>query len=158
MLITNTLHKQINTSFWDFKFSTIFAPLNNNTKIALRDFMKNAVVTLILWFYVSSAFAQTTSNISESIYRSFYNETITIKPDNPDKIIKRRYGVFIDTTRNSVFCKNLESRIELDDYYQSIIFRHCRDFKAAKKLKELWSFKDDLCTIHCQRNGLKLRN
>jgi hypothetical protein len=122
----------------------IFAPLNHiYTKIALRAFMKNAVAYLILWFSIGSAFAQTESNISESIYRSFYNETITIKPDNPDKVIKRRYGIFIDTTQNSVFCKNLEERIDLDDYYQSIVFRHCRDFKASKQMKELWSFKDD---------------
>lgn len=113
------------------------------TKITLRAFMKNAAIYLILWLSVSSIFAQTESKISESIYRSFYNETITIKPDNPDKVIKRRYGIFIDTTRNSVFCKNLEERINLDDYYQSIVFRHCRDFKASKQMKELWSFKDD---------------
>ncbi len=92
---------------------------------------------------MTTAFAQTESQLSETIYRSFYNETITIHPDNPDKVIKKRYGVFIDTTQNSVFCKNLEERIELDDYYQSIIFRHCRDFKAAKQIKKLWSFGDD---------------
>lgn len=105
--------------------------------------MKKAVVHLILYFSVSSVFAQAGSNISESIYRSFYNETITIKPDNPEKVIKRRYGIFIDTTQNSVFCRNLVERINLDDYYQSIVFRHCRDFKASKKMKQLWSFKDD---------------
>ncbi|MFY7908215.1 MAG: hypothetical protein ACOVO2_01620 [Emticicia sp.] len=105
--------------------------------------MKKIAVSLMIWLIHGSLCAQALSNISESIYRSFYNETITIKPDNPDKVIKRRYGIFIDTTKNSVFCKNLEARIDLDDYYQSIVFRHCRDFKASKNMKELWSFKDD---------------
>ncbi|CAH0996071.1 hypothetical protein EMA8858_02201 [Emticicia aquatica] len=105
--------------------------------------MKQIVTCLILWFSITSTFAQTESKLSESIYRSFYNETITIRPDNPDKVIKKRYGIFIDTTQNSVFARNLDERTEFDDYHQSLIFRACRDFKASKKLKELWSFKDD---------------
>jgi hypothetical protein len=105
--------------------------------------MRKIVASLILWLMFSSAYAQNESNISEKIYRSFYNETITIRPDNPDKVIKKRYGIFIDTTQNSVFCKNLEERIEFDDYHQSLIFRACRDFKLAKKINKLWSFKDD---------------
>jgi hypothetical protein len=105
--------------------------------------MKNVVLILALWISAHSLFAQTESKISETIYRSFYNETITIRPDNPDKVIKKRYGIFIDTTQNSVFSKKLEERIAFDDYHQSLIYRACRDFKASKKLKELWSFKDD---------------
>jgi hypothetical protein len=105
--------------------------------------MKKVAINLILLLLINEAFAQTNSKLSESIYRSFYNETITIRPDNPDKVIKKRYGVFIDTTRNSVFCKNLEERIEFDDYHQSLIFRACRDFKKSKDMKQLWSFKND---------------
>ncbi|WP_435356635.1 hypothetical protein [Emticicia sp. SJ17W-69] len=105
--------------------------------------MKKIATSLILYFLISQSFAQSNDKLSESIYRSFYNETITIRPDNPDKVIKKRYGVFIDTTQNSVFCKNLIERTEFDDYHQSLIFRACRDFKASKKLNELWSFKDD---------------
>ena len=105
--------------------------------------MKKNIASLILCLLMSQSFAQTNSKLSETIYRSFYNETITIRPDNPDKVIKKRYGVFIDTTKNSVFCRNLQERIEFDDYHQSLIFRVCRDFKAAKNIKQLWSFKDD---------------
>lgn len=107
-------------------------------------FMKKVAIKVMLCLLISQSFAQNNSKLSESIYRSFYNETITIHPDNPDKVIKKRYGVFIDTTRNSVFCKNLEQRTEFDDYHQSLIYRACRDFKASKKMNELWSFKDDL--------------
>jgi hypothetical protein len=105
--------------------------------------MKVFTKTLLLWLFINQLFAQTNSKLSETIYRSFYNETITIHPDNPDKVIKKRYGVFIDTTQNSVFCKNLQERTEFDDYHQSLIYRACRDFKTSKKIKEMWSFKDD---------------
>ncbi|WP_394993221.1 hypothetical protein [Emticicia sp.] len=105
--------------------------------------MKKTAKNLILCLLINQSIAQTNSILSESVYRSFYNETITIRPDNPEKVIKKRYGVFIDTTRNSVFCKNLDERTEFDDYHQSLIYRACRDFKASKKIKQLWSFKDD---------------
>ncbi|AFK02341.1 hypothetical protein Emtol_1192 [Emticicia oligotrophica DSM 17448] len=105
--------------------------------------MKIAVLFLLFIGFTITGFAQTSTDITETIYRSFYNETVTIKPENPDKAIKRRYCIFIDTTQSSIFSKNLEQSIELDDYYQSIVYRHCRNFKASKKLNQLWSFKDD---------------
>ncbi len=105
--------------------------------------MKKVAKYLILCLLINQSFAQTDSKLSESVYRSFYNETISIRPENPDKMIKKSHGVFIDTTRNSIFCKNLEERIDFDDYHQSLIFRACRDFKTSKNLKQLWSFKDD---------------
>ena len=105
--------------------------------------MKTFTTSVLLCVFAINLFAQSQYKPSELIYRSFYNQTITIHPDNPDKVIKKRYGVFIDTTKNSVFCQNLIQRMAFDDYYESLIQRACRDFKASKKITQLWSFKDD---------------
>ncbi len=105
--------------------------------------MKTITIGGLLCLFVINLFAQNTQKPSETVYRSFYNQTITIYPDNPDKMIKKRYGVFIDTTANSVFAKNLIERMAFDDYHESLIQRACRDFKASKKINELWSFKND---------------
>ncbi len=105
--------------------------------------MKTITISGLLCLFVINLFAQHPQGLSETVYRSFYNQTITIYPDNPDKMIKKRYGVFIDTTSNSVFSKNLIERMAFDDYHESLIQRACRDFKASKKIKELWSFKND---------------
>ncbi|WP_337044217.1 hypothetical protein [Emticicia sp. 17c] len=105
--------------------------------------MKTITIGGLLCLFTFTLFAQSTQTPSETVYRSFYNQTITIHPDNPDKVIKKRYGVFIDTTKNSVFARNLIEKMEFDDYHESLIQRACRDFKASKKLKELWSFKND---------------
>lgn len=102
--------------------------------------MKTITIGGLLCLFVINLFAQ---KHTETVYRSFYNQTITISPENPDKMIKKRYGVFIDTTKNSVFSQNLIERMAFDDYYESLIQRACRDFKASKKINELWSFKDD---------------
>ncbi|MFD2522081.1 hypothetical protein [Emticicia soli] len=102
--------------------------------------MKTIAIGGLLCLFVINLFAQ---KHTETVYRSFYNQTITISPENPDKMIKKRYSVFIDTTKNSVFSQNLIERIAFDDYYESLIQRACRDFKTSKKINELRSFKDD---------------
>jgi hypothetical protein len=88
-------------------------------------------------------FAQSEDPPTEKVYRSFYNQTITLTCYSPDKAIKKRYCLFIDTTKTSIFYQKLIERIEFDDYQLSLIERVCRDFKKAKKIKSLWSFKDD---------------
>lgn len=100
-------------------------------------------ITLVLILLVSKLFAQTESPPTEKLYRSFYNETITLKCDNPEKAVKKRYCIFIDTAKTSVFYQKLAERIEFDDYHLSLIERACRDFKKSKKIETLWSFKDD---------------
>lgn len=105
--------------------------------------MKTITIGGLLCLFVFNLCAQSSKKLSETVYRSFYNQTITIYPDNPDKMIKKRYGVFIDTTQNSVFSQNLIEKLAFDDYHESLIQRACRDFKASKKMNELWSFKND---------------
>jgi hypothetical protein len=105
--------------------------------------MKTITIGGLLCLLGIGLFAQNPQKTTETVYRSFYNQTITIQPENPDKMIKKRYGVFIDTTINSVFAKNLIERMVFDDYHESLIQRACRDFKASKKINELWSFKND---------------
>jgi hypothetical protein len=105
--------------------------------------MKTITIGGLLCLFVFNLCAQSSKKLSETVYRSFYNQTITIYPDNPDKMIKKRYGVFIDTTQNSVFAKSLIERLAFDDYHESLIQRACRDFKASKKMNQLWSFKND---------------
>ncbi|MBA4854060.1 hypothetical protein [Emticicia sp. BO119] len=105
--------------------------------------MKTITIGGLLCLFIFNLSAQSSKKLSETVYRSFYNQTITIYPDNPDKMIKKRYGVFIDTTQNSVFAKNLIEKLMFDDYHESLIQRACRDFKASKKINELWSFRND---------------
>ncbi|RYU92647.1 hypothetical protein [Emticicia agri] len=105
--------------------------------------MKTITIGGLLCLLVFNLCAQSSKKLSETVYRSFYNQTITIYPDNPDKMIKKRHGVFIDTTQNSVFSQNLIEKLAFDDYHESLIQRACRDFKASKKINELWSFKND---------------
>ena len=81
--------------------------------------MKTITIGGLLCLFVFNLCAQSTKKLSETVYRSFYNQTITIYPDNPDKMIKKRYGVFIDTTKNSVFSQNLIEKLAFDDYHES---------------------------------------
>lgn len=105
--------------------------------------MKQLCLFLLTYLSVNLSFGQKACSPSETIYRSIFNQTIRICPENPDKVVKKRNVIFIDTTKNSIFSKNLSTQIDFDDYQQSIIDRACRDFKASKKIKNLWSFEYD---------------